>query len=208
MRLFVLGAGGHGRVVADAAEDARVWSEVRFLDDRYPRLDAVDGWPVDGRLSDAVSVLRADDAAVVAIGDPVVRMATLQALIDRNQPLGTVVHPSATRSRRAVLGGGTVLLAGGRVNVGAKLGLGVIVNTGATVDHDCTLGDGVHVAPGAHLGGDVTVGRLSWVGIGATVRHGITLGDQVMIGAGAAVVSDIPSGSLAVGVPARIVARK
>ena len=200
-RLLVLGAGGHGRVVADSAGRMGGWGCIAFLDDGG-------GKGVIGRCDDLAQLMQEGDACVVAIGDNARRMEMLTKVEDLGVPVATVVDPSAAVSDGAVLGSGTVVLPRAAVNTGATLGSGCIVNTGATVDHDCVLRDCVHVSPGAHLGGDVTVGEGTWIGLGASIRHGIRIGDRAMIGAGAAVVSDVASDATVVGVPARPIAKK
>jgi sugar O-acyltransferase (sialic acid O-acetyltransferase NeuD family) len=207
-RLLVLGAGGHGKVVADAASAGRRWAVIEFLDDRYPEHAVLEDWKVVARSADIAGVIAADDEVIVAIGDNARRLAVIDELLSRGISPATVTHPAAVVSPRASLAPGCVVFAGAVINAGASLGRGCIVNTGAIVDHDCRLDDAVHVAPGAALGGNVRVGRRSWVGIGASVRHGISIGSDTMIGAGAAVVADIGDNVVAVGVPARVSARR
>lgn len=203
MRLLLLGAGGHGRVVADAATAAGPWTEVTFLDDRFPSLVTSGAWPVVGPFDELERMAASVDGCVPAVGDSRLRLILLDRAARAGVRIPTVVHPRATISPNAVLGEGTVAFAGSVVNPGATLGRGCIVNTGATVDHDCVLGDGVHVCPGAHLAGDVAVGAHSWIGIGAVAKQGIRIGSSVMVGAGAACVRDVRDGATVVGVPAR-----
>ncbi len=200
--LAILGAGGHARVVADAAEAAG-WGAVRMFDDAWPARATNGPWPVVGRRDDLLADLAAYDGVIVAIGDCRARLDHHRALREAGAPLRSVVHPRAWISPHAALGAGSVAMACAVVNVGAVVGEACILNTGATVDHDCRLGDGVHVAPGAHLSGAVVVGERSWIGVGAAVRQGITIGDDVMVGAGAVVVRPIPSRLTVVGSPAR-----
>jgi len=203
--LLVMGAGGHGRVVASSAFQTRRWTQIAFLDDKYPGVGAVDDMPVLGPFADAASLHSRFPEAVVALGESHLRMRILRELQEMGFGLPVVVHPAAWVSSSATLGAGTVVFAHGVVNPGARLGQGCIVNTAATVDHDCQIGDGVHLSPGVHLGGEVTVGEHTWLGLGANIKHGVTIGKDVIVGVGAAVVCDLPDGVTAMGVPARIV---
>jgi sugar O-acyltransferase (sialic acid O-acetyltransferase NeuD family) len=201
-RLLLLGAGGHGRVVADIA-NAAGWSDVAFLDDRWPLLQQNLAWPVIGVFETFAGSGYRHQAALVTIGDNPSRLRLLRWLQDMDAQIPVLTHPSAVVSRHATLDAGSVVMPNAVVNAGAVLGEGVIVNTGATVDHDCRLADGVHVSPGAHLAGGVVVGEASWIGIGAVIRENVRIGAGVMIGAGAAVISHIPDQQIAAGVPAR-----
>jgi acetyltransferase-like isoleucine patch superfamily enzyme len=51
--------------------------------------------------------------------------------------------------------------------------------------------------------GPITVGNNVFFGFGAIILPGVSIGDNCVIGAGAVVARSIPSGSVAVGVPAR-----
>lgn len=203
--LALLGASGHGKVVADMAE--LLGFRVSFFDNIWPGITQSSHWPIEGSLDELNHRLDEFDGIVVAIGNNQVRAERLLELEARGAKLATLIHPSAQISRYATLGPGTVVFANAVINVDATLGKGVIINTGATVDHDCRLDDFVHISPGANLAGNVSVGTHSWVGIGAVVRQGTVVGSDVTVGAGAAVVSDIPPGSCVVGVPARPRAR-
>lgn len=202
--LLVVGAGGHGKVVAEAAIASGIWREVAFLDSRFPELRSVLDWLVVGDDRDVASHLAQYPEIFVAIGDNRTRVERLRAYLASGFRVPVIVHPRAWVSPTASIGMGAVVVGGAIVNACASLGRGCIVNTGATVDHDCQLADGVHVSPGAHVGGGSTIGERSWIGIGAAIRHGVRIGADVTVGAGAAVVDDLPSGVKAYGVPARV----
>jgi sugar O-acyltransferase (sialic acid O-acetyltransferase NeuD family) len=204
VKLLIAGAGGHGRVVADAAELCEDgWTQIAFLDDRYPSLSFSGAWNVVGTFNDLASFRSSYDACVAAVGDARLRLN----LIERAQAAGfsvpSIVHHKATISRHARLHPGSVVAAGGIVNIGSEVGIGCIINTGATVDHDCRLDVGVHVCPGAHLAGDVAIGARSWFGIGAVARQGVRIGADVVVGAGAVCLDDVRDGIFVAGVPAR-----
>lgn len=201
-RLALLGASGHGKVVADTALEAG-WDEVVFFDDAWPQRFNNGCWPVEGTNSDLLAGLGCFDGVIVSIGNCAIRLDKQRMLSEAGGRLVTIVHPSAVVSRYATLGVGSVVMAGAAVNVDVLIGAAGIVNTGATVDHDCQLADAVHICPGAHLSGDVRVGSCSWIGVGAAVRQGLTIGRDVIVGAGGIVVADVADGLTVAGNPAR-----
>jgi sugar O-acyltransferase (sialic acid O-acetyltransferase NeuD family) len=200
-QLWVLGAGGHGRVVADAARATRRWAGIVFFDDALAEGASVGGWLVQGSSAEFCACESTGVDRIVAIGDNRHRHDAIGRC--KGPPLAVVVHPAAVVSHDAHLGAGTFVAAGAVVGIGADLGEGVIVNTGASVDHDCRLGASVHVGPGARLGGGVMVGDRSWIGLGASVRHQIRIGTDAMVGAGAVVVAAVPDNCVVAGNPAR-----
>ena len=202
--LLIVGAGGHGRVVADAAEESGKWSRVAFVDDRYPAIQESGEWPVLGPIANCRCWIGEYPDAVVAIGDNRLRLSQLRRLSQVGYRLPSVVHPTAYAGRRVELGAGSVLMAQAVVNAGARVGDACIVNTAAVIEHDCELADGVHVSPGAALAGGVRVGECSWIGIGASVIQEVRIGADAIVAAGAAVVRDVADGRTAVGIPARL----
>lgn len=204
-RLSILGAGGHGKVVADAAEVCGKWHEIVFYDDTWPQKEQCGPWRIAGSVQSFLETAPADSDVVVAIGNNAVRASTVSIVRDAGFALASIIHPSAVVSKYASIGDGTVIFAGAIVNVGANIGLACIINTGATVDHECRLGEAVHISPGAHLAGMVSIGDTSWIGVGACVRQAIAIGSNVTVGAGAVVVSPLPDNVTVVGNPARMV---
>jgi sugar O-acyltransferase (sialic acid O-acetyltransferase NeuD family) len=202
--LAILGAGGHGKVVADAAICAG-WQDVVFFDEAYPASNSIGPWAILGS-SDAFMNRAGEFAGLaVAIGENSTRLRWIHALLRRSIPISPIslTHPSSVVSPYATIGAGSVILAGAIVNAFARMGAGCIINSGATVDHDCDLADGVHISPGANLAGGVRVGECTWIGIGAAIREGIAIGQNVIVGAGAAVIAEVGNGLTVVGVPAK-----
>ena len=205
--LLILGAGGHGRVVADCALASGLWTEVFFLDDRYPDLVSVNDWKIIGKVSDCPDFLSSypEMALGVGVSYDSLRLEWIQLMSQAGATFPPVIHPSAVVSQYASVGDGSVVFAGAVLNVNASVGKGCIINTNAMIDHDCSIGDGSHISPAACLAGNVVVGDLCWVGMGANILQGVDIGRQSIIGAGAVVLKSIPAGSKAYGVPAKLV---
>lgn len=201
-RLAVIGASGHGKVVADIAESCG-WEAIDFFDDGYRQKTVNENWPIVGDLADLLAASISYAGVVVAIGDNEVRRRVCETVLANSIVLVTLIHPAAVVSRYAQIGDGSVVVAGAVINAYAVIGRGVIINTCASIDHDCCLGDYVHISPGAHLAGGVNVGHGSWVGIGSCIKQQVTVGTNVRVGAGAVVINDVQDNFTVAGVPAR-----
>lgn len=203
--LLIIGAGGHGKVVADTAYESGFWEKISFLDDRYPEVKSQVIWPVVGRIENISLFMTEYSDVFVAIGNNLLRFQLVQRFIEMGFFLPTIVHPTAFVSRFTKVGAGTIIFAQAAVNAGAQIGMGSIVNTGVTVDHDCLVGDGAHISPGVHLAGGVKVGNYSWIGTGSSILPQICIGRNVVVGAGAAIIENIPNDVTVVGVPGKII---
>lgn len=200
-KLVIVGAGGHGKVVADIADKMNIYDEIYYLD------DCLIGKEIGGKMVISgveYAIEHKDDVdAFIAIGNASIR----QNIFNRYRGVGvtipTLIHPNAVIASDVKIGTGTVVMAGTVINSGTEIGQGVIINTCASVDHDNVIGDFVHISVGAHLAGNVSVDHSTWIGIGAVVSNNISIIGNVVIGAGATVVNDIEEEGTYVGVPAR-----
>jgi len=207
-RLVILGAGGHAVVVAEAAQLEGAWDDICFIDDTYPDGSEIIGLPVIGDLS-AMQELKNDRVEfIVAIGNNYTRLEQHQKIASSGGHLVSVIHPSASVSRSAIVQPGTAVMAQTAINARTTIGVACIVNTGATIDHDCLIGSGVHISPGARLAGSVSVGDRAWIGLGASVTNNVSIGSAAIVGAAAAVLGDVPANQTVVGIPAREIMRQ
>lgn len=196
--VVIIGASGHGKVVADAVIKSgdRV---LGFLDDNPDLGKEFIGFPVLGYTDEFSRFQKAK--FVVAIGNAQIREEIVEKM--KGVSWYTAIHPNAVVSKLDTsIGEGTVIMADAVINAGAKIGRHCIINTGAVVEHDNQIGDFVHISVGAKLAGNVQVGKGTWIGIGATVKNNISICRECMIGAGAVVIKDIVSKGIYVGVPA------
>lgn len=200
-QLAILGASGHGKVVADTA--VLLGYECVFFDDAYPEKHTNEHWPIVGTGAQLTERLLEFTGVAVAIGNNVIRAEKLTELKGLGAVLPSLIHPSAVVSKYAEIGEGSVVFAGVVVNAFTKVGIGAILNTGCTLDHDCQLGDAVHISPGANLAGGVTVADCAWVGIGASVKQLVAIGNDAVVGSGAVVLKDVPTDAVMVGNPAK-----
>ena len=199
--LAILGASGHGKVVAETAE--LLGYQCVFFDDAYPSVQNNEDWSVIGTTDNLLEQATNFAAVTVAIGNNAIRLEKIQQLQEAGATLATLVHPQAIVSSYANLQPASVVFASAVINPFAQIGRGCIINTAASIDHDCVIAEGVHISPGVHLAGNVSIGKETWVGIGAAVKQGITIAANCTVGAGAVVVKDVVSGATVVGNPAK-----
>lgn len=85
---------------------------------------------------------------------------------------------------------------------------GITIGDGALIGHNAVLATlnhdfsperrtSMHPAP-------VVIGKNVWLGASVTVVPGVTIGDNAVIAAGAVVTKDVPAGTIAAGVPAKV----
>jgi len=200
--LAILGAGGHGKVVADAALLIDEWAEIVFFDDAYPGKVKNGQWPVTGTSADLLSGHNQFGGVVVAIGDNKLRLAITLELQKKGARVVSIIHPRAVVSAYVSIAPGCVIFAGALINIDVRIGQACIVNTGSVVEHDCQLHDGVHLGPNAALAGQTVIGECTWIGIGAVTRQLVTIGSEVVVGAGSVIVKSLPDGVTVAGNPA------
>jgi sugar O-acyltransferase (sialic acid O-acetyltransferase NeuD family) len=186
-RLLVVGAGGHGRSVAEAAELSGHFEVVGFLDDSLPIGTTVLRAPVLGAVASLSDHQAASDCAIVAIGNNAVREKVTQQLVRAGLTLATVVHPRACVSPSAVVGNGATIMAGAILGTEARLGIGAIVNCGAVVDHHATVEDYGHLGVNASMAGCSLLGQGAWMQAGAALGYGVKVPGGVTLPPGEAV---------------------
>lgn len=201
-RLCIIGASGHGKVVADIAKHLDCYSEIFFLDDD-DTLKTVMSFPVIGGTADYGRLDKDEDEVIVAIGNAGIRRKIQCQYERKGYKMATLAHPEAVIGLNVSIGQGTVIMAGAVVNADAKIGRGCIINTCASIDHDCIIKDFVHVSVGVHLAGNVLIGSEAWIGIGSTVSNNVYICDECVIGAGTVVIDKIEEKGTYVGNPAR-----
>ena len=67
-KLAILGASGHGKVIAEIAY-LNGYNKIDFFDDRYPKLSSIEAWSVVGNTSSLIYLLGDYSGIIIAIGD-------------------------------------------------------------------------------------------------------------------------------------------
>jgi len=196
--LAIIGASGHGKVVADVAE--LLGYTVYFYDDEFHKTAFMEHWPVLGNTNNLIETKHTINV-VVAIGNNEIREQKTDLLKEAGFNFPSLVHPSAIVSKYANVGFGSVIFANAVISAFTKIGSGCIINTGAIVDHDCKVGNFVHISPNSALAGGVSIGEKSWIGIGSCIKQLVHIGENTNIGAGSTVLQNIPDNVTAFGSP-------
>ncbi|MCD4711902.1 MAG: acetyltransferase [Clostridiales bacterium] len=200
-KLIIIGASGHGKVVADIAIKMNKWQSIAFLDDDESIKTSM-GLEVIGRTADAFTYK--DDADFfVAIGNNAVREKLQEKLIDEELNVVSLIHPSSVIGTDVEISMGTAVMAGVVINSSSKIGKGCIINTSSSLDHDNIIEDYVHISPGVRTAGSIGIGKGTWLGIGSVVSNNVNICSGCKVGAGAVVVKDITESGTYVGVPVR-----
>ncbi len=199
--IAIIGAGGHGKVVADIASQSG-YKQIDFYDDDDTKIGTMVGsWSVKGHLEDLLQQQDKYTSVFVAIGNNELR-SNLNKMVDPLKQI-TLIHPQAVVSPYAIVGRGTVVMPGVIINAFAEIQNGVIINSAAVIEHDCFIENYVHISPGAVLSGNVKVGEYSWLGSNCSIRQEISVGANAVVGMGAVVVENVKQATTVVGSPAK-----
>ncbi|MBW7871111.1 MAG: acetyltransferase [Flavobacteriia bacterium] len=193
--MYLFGASGHGKVVAEIAEEHGLKIEA-VIDEDSSKTQLLE-YKVTQNLPEDHSEM------LISIGNNQNRKKIAERYPNFNYI--KLIHSGAHISKRAKIGEGTVIMAGAVINSETKIGKHCIINSNSVIEHECEIGDYVHISPGAALAGNVSVGEGSQIGIGASVIQGIKIGKWCIIGAGAVIIRDVPDGVTVVGNPGRII---
>lgn len=198
-RLIIVGAGGHGKVIADNALK-NGYKNICFVDDNAT--GDMMGCPIIGTSREIEQLNDGETDFIIGIGNNELRRTIAETYLVN---WVSIVHPSAQIAFNAEIGKGTVVMANAVINICTKIGKHCIINTNAVIEHDNVIEDYVHISPSVTLGGTVHIGEQTHMGIGATVINNTDICENCIIGAGAVVVKKIEQSGTYVGVPARMI---
>lgn len=196
--ILLIGAGGHGLVLAEIAKLIG-YKNIYFLDDEY---DKDYPYEIIGGIDDFF-LYKDDYDFFVSIGSNDIRKAITAKIYSNNCKLVNLIHPSAIISDSVQLSEGIAIMPNTVINSKSKIGQGAIINTASSIDHETIIGNFVHISPGCHLAGQVLIEDMCWLGIGCNVINGIRICEKCIIGAGSTIIREIQKSGTYAGTPVR-----
>lgn len=199
--LFVVGAGGHAKSIAEIAIAAG------FTIEAFISPDAEDSEFMGVRVLNSLpeNIAGRTESIAIGIGANYLREKVWTELRESCElsRFPALIHPTAVIASSAQIGPGASVHQNSVVGPSTRIGKFCTINTSATIDHDCELKDFASLGPGAHTGGNVTIGERAHISIGAIAIHGIEIGHDSILGAGSCATNSIPELTVYVGTPAR-----
>lgn len=163
--LLILGAGQYGMVAREIAQSTGQFKNISFLDDSNQ--EAI------GRLEAYEKLVDQFAFAIVAMGNPQMRLMWLDKLKQVGYALPVLVHPMAYVSTSAKLGEGTIVEPMAVVHSGARVMTGGIVCAGAVINHNATVECGCQIDCNAVVAANAVVFRHTKVQSGTVVHPNI-----------------------------------
>lgn len=194
-RIILVGGGAFAREllswILDVADTTPLPKVVAFLDQDAAAFTGFAGIELSWAGDPAQYQPKSGDLFAIALGDPHVKADVCEGLDARGGKFLTVIHPSASISRMAIIGKGVVIGPGTYVATHARLGDFVCVNSLTGVGHDAVVGPSSTISSQVDVMGAVTLGKSVFVGSGARLLPKISVGDRAKIGAGSVVVRSV-----------------
>ncbi|MFZ5553775.1 MAG: hypothetical protein ACOZCO_11725 [Bacteroidota bacterium] len=169
IKIIIAGAGGHGKVVADAVLKEGKYEIAGFADDtKTPGTIVFMNYKVLCAIQ-LQEVKKQASHFIVAIGDNSIRKRIFLEFSKEINPV-TVIHPFVSLAEVIQLGAGSVILAGAVINTSSVIGENCIINSSALVDHDVSIGAHTHIGQGALIGSGNIIGDLNYIQQGQNIK--------------------------------------
>ena len=198
-KYYLIGAGGHAKVVWEAMNSTKNVISGCFADD-YESSTFHKSLPHLGK--NIQNFIDEKSFFNIAIGNNKVRKKIANMY---NCNYYNAIHKQSIISKSSIIGLGNSILARAVINPFSEIGNHCIINTAAVIEHDNYISDYVHISPNVTLCGNVRVGEGTHIGAGAVIIPNINIGKWCVIGAGAVIIRNIPDNAVVVGNPGRII---
>ena len=209
MKIIIIGAGGHSKVVVDIIQKEQKYEIAGFIDNYLPIGHKVLDYKVLGKVEEINTLIKKHETfgGTIAIADNFLRSDVEKKIKQLCNEFKFIncIHPNSNIAFNVVMGKGNVVMAGATINTSSEISNHCIFNTNCSIDHDNRIANFTSIAPNAVTGGNVQVGEFSVIGIGATVKHAVSIGYNCIIGASSFLNKDAKSNSVYYGIPAKFI---
>lgn len=210
-KIIILGTGGTAIDILDTIYDINLTSSdlelecIGFLDDNKENLSkAFLGVKLLGPLKSAKDFKDVYFINGIAVPDVFWTKKSVIAKTGLSPArFMNLIHPSASVSKSANIGPGSIIFQNVTIGNNSKVGNHVMVLSNSIISHNCLVGDYTSITGGVCLSGGTTVGKSCYIGTNSSIKGGISIGDYSLIGMGSVVLSDIEEKSVYVGNPAK-----
>ncbi len=211
----IVGAGGLGRgiinIIKDinrADDESKKIKIVGVADDSPSALNVSRveelGYPYLGTIQEVLDSKPAD-GFVLGINNGAVKQRLSEEFLAAGFEPFSALHPSIYVPEDAIIGAGTAMASGVRIDTNVHVGRFCTVHMNAVLGHDNRVSDFVSINPLAMLAGEVAVGERTLIGAGSIVLLERRIGSDAIVGAQACVTKDVEDGQVVAGVPARVI---
>ena len=169
--LLILGAGGYGLAVAEAAQLSGQWQEIIFADDRWPKTQQVGEYQIVSNIANVQQLVCSNIQAIVAVGNNHLREKWQKLLGDLGIRMTSIIHPQAIVSPTAQIGQGVTVMAGCVISTKTVINDGVILNIGALLDHDVVIKAFAHLSVGVKVSSGKIIAPYSFLEVGSCIPH-------------------------------------
>lgn len=205
MKLGIYCAGAVGIQIKEIAELQGIWDEIIFIDDGKES-GLFRGFKLFSFSEFSKKYKPSDAKIVIATGEPKLRETLYKKVKSKKYELANVIHPCSYISKDAKLGEGVVVEMTSYIGFDTDIGDNNLISAGSIVAHNCILKPH-SVILGAQVAGGCNIGKASLLGMGCVVRERTNIGDNALISMGAIVFNDVPDGTIAMGNPAKVIAK-
>ncbi len=180
--LYVIGSGGHARVIASVALQKGLRTIfISQIQDQNLNEDSVKEshflqFPPVGANWGII-------CGIGSVGEMGAREEAIIKYIKINERFVSLISPSAIVDSSVKIEAGVFVGPGAIINNLSTIEKHCIINSGVIVEHDCVIGENCHVASGARVLGGVQLGRNVFIGSGAIIKQGLKIASGVTIGA-------------------------
>lgn len=182
--LILIGGGGHCKSVIEVAEGAG-YNILGILDIPEKIGTSVLSYSVIGCDDDIQKYIDKAQFMITVgqIKDSTLRHKIANRITQLHGEFATIIANTATVSKYAKIGKGTVVMHHAVVNADANIGEQVIINTCANIEHDALIGDFCHISTGTMINGNCVIGANVFIGSQSVVANGVAVLDNCLIGA-------------------------